>query len=134
MRSLCVLALLLAATFLSSALADETFSVAPEQAVTIGGGEGDTFGVESLSQKDRMAVLLLRPKGEDCTFRFPLFIGRSVQLRSEDASGQSLLCRATLRSIIDDKRAQFAADCTPQPRPTERKCPPEPNTAAEISK
>ena len=134
MRSLCVLALLLAATFLSSALADETFSVAPEQAVTIGGGAGDTFGVESLSQKDRMAVVLLRPKGEDCTFRFPLSVGRSVQLRSEDASGQSLLCSATLRSISDDKRALFGADCTPQPRSKERKCPPEGDAAAVISK
>lgn len=134
MRSLCILTLLLAATFLSSALADETFSVAPEQAVTIGGGEGDTFGVESLSEKDRMAVLLLRPKGEDCTFRFPLFVGRSVQLRSQDASGQSLLCSATLRSITDDKRAQFAADCKAQPRSDERKCPLEPDAAAAVSK
>jgi hypothetical protein len=133
MRSLCVLALLLTATF-SSARADETFSVAPEQAVTIGGGTGDTFGVESLSQKDRQAVVLLRPKGEDCTFRFPLSVGRSVQLRSEDVSGQSLLCRATLRSIGDDKRAQFAADCKPQPRSNERKCPPEGDAAAAVTK
>ena len=133
MRSLCVLALFLTAAF-SPALADETFSVAPEQAVTIGGGTGDTFGVESLSQKDRMAVLLLRPQGEDCTFRFPLFIGRSVQLRSEDASGQSLLCSATLRSITDDKRAQFGADCKPQPRSNERKCPLEGDAAAAASK
>src|SRR5262245_58411821 len=124
MRSLCILALLLAVIPLSFARADETFSVTPEQAVTIGGGEGDTFGVESLSQKDRQAVVLLRPKGEDCTFRFPLAVGRSVQLRSQDASGQSLLCSATLRSIVDDKSAQFAADCKAQARSEERKCPP----------
>jgi hypothetical protein len=133
MRSFCVLALLLSAT-LSPAFADETFSVAPEQAVTIGGGAGDTFGVESLSQKDRTAVMLLWPKGEDCTFRFPLFVGRSVQLRTEDASGQSLLCWATLRSITDDSRAQFGTDCTVQPRSEERKCPLESEAAAAASK
>jgi hypothetical protein len=76
-----------------------------------------------------MAVVLLRPKGEDCTFRFPLSVGRSVQLRSEDASGQSLLCWATLRSITDGKRAQFGADCKAQPRSDERKCPPEGDAA-----
>jgi hypothetical protein len=85
--------------------------------------------VESLSQKDHQAVVLLRPKGEDCTFRFPLAVCRSVQLRSLDASGQSLLCSATLRSIVDDKRALFGADCTAQPRSDELKCPPEGDAA-----
>jgi hypothetical protein len=45
--------------------------------VSIGDGFGDTFLLESISRNDN-SVILLRPKGEDCNFRFQLVVGRSV--------------------------------------------------------
>jgi hypothetical protein len=108
----------------------DTFSVTPQQAVTFGGGAGDTFAVEQISRNDNTVTVLLRPKGESCTFRFDVIVGRSVQLRSDTPSGQSLLCKATLHPIIDDGSAQFDAECTEQPATTERKCPTEGSTAS----
>lgn len=134
MKKTRLFALLLPLSLPMAGHADETFTVTLEQAISIGGGDGDTFGVERLSRNDNTAVVLLRPKGEDCTFRFPLNVGRSVQLRTNAADGQSLLCSATLRVIIDDKRAQFAAECFAQPRSDERKCPPASDSAAAASK
>ena len=110
--------------------ADDTFSVAPQQMVTFGGGEGDTFAVEQISRNDNMVTVLLRPKGESCTFRFDVGVGRSVQLRSDTPSGQSLLCKATLQPITEDGAAQFGAECTEGPRSDEHKCPAEGDTAA----
>ena len=49
--------------------------------VTIGDGDGDSFMLERISPNDNSVVVLLRPKGEDCTFRFAVDVGRSVQLR-----------------------------------------------------
>lgn len=134
MKSAHLIALLLPLSLPMAAYADDTFTVTLEQAISVGGGDGDTFGVERLSRNDNTAVILLRPKGEACTFRFPLSVGRSVQLRTDAADGQSLLCWATLRTIIDDNRAQFAAECTAQPRSDERKCPSESDTAAASEK
>jgi len=85
--------------------ADDTFSVAPQQMVTFGGGDGDTFAVEQISRNDNMVTVLLRPKGESCTFRFDVGVGRSVQLRSDTPSGQSLLCKATLQPITEDGKS-----------------------------
>jgi hypothetical protein len=115
----------------SIAHADDTFSVAPQQAVTFGGGTGDTFAVEQISRHDNTVTLLLRPKGETCTFRFDLIVGRSVQLRSDAPGGQSLLCKATLHPITEDGSAQFDAACTEQPAANDdRKCPTDGSTAA----
>ena len=110
--------------------ADDTFSVAPQQMVTFGGGDGDTFAVEQISRNDNMVTVLLRPKGESCTFRFDVGVGRSVQLRSDTPSGQSLLCKATLQPITEDGTASFGAECSEEPVSHERKCPAEGNTAA----
>jgi hypothetical protein len=46
--------------------------------VSIGDGFGDTFLLESISRNDNSVVILPRPKGEDCNFRFQLVVGRSV--------------------------------------------------------
>ena len=110
--------------------ADDTFSVAPQQMVTFGSGDGDTFAVEQISRNDNMVTVLLRPKGESCTFRFDVGVGRSVQLRSDTPSGQSLLCKATLQPITEDGAAQFGAECTEGPPSDEHKCPAEGDTAA----
>ena len=119
---------------LTLAYADDTFTVVPQQAVSIGEGDGDTFAVEQILRNDNSVVVLLRPKGEDCTFRFKVSVGRSVQLRTDTPAGQSFLCKATLRPIIDDGSVQFGADCTAQSRSDERKCPPQSNSAAAASK
>jgi hypothetical protein len=123
--------LALAAAPLSVAHADELFSVAPQQAVTFG-GSGDSFAVEQISRNDNTVTVLLRPKGESCTFRFPVIVGRSVQLRADTPSGQSLLCKATLHPITEDGSAQFDAECNEEPVSQERKCPPAGDTASII--
>jgi hypothetical protein len=108
----------------------ETFSVGPQQAVSFGGGDGDSFAVEQISRNDNSVTVLLRPKGETCTFRFDVIVGRSVQLRSDTPTGQSMVCKATLHPITEDGNAEFGAECTEEPISTERKCPPEGDTAA----
>ena len=109
-----VLAVLAMTLGLTAAHADDTFSVAPQQAVSIGGDHGDTFAVEQISRADNTVVVLMRPKGEDCTFRFSVNPGTALQLRTETADGQTFMCKATLRPIIDDAAAQFAAECSEQ--------------------
>ena len=113
-----------------AAHADDTFTVLPQQVVSVGDGAGDTFLLESISRNDNSVVVLLRPKGENCNFRFVLDVGRSVQLRIDDPTGQSFLCKTTLRPIVDDKNVQFGAECSEQPASHERKCPPDASTAA----
>ncbi len=134
MKSAALFGLLLAVTPLSAAHADEAFTVTPGQAVSIGSGEGDAFAVERISRNENTVVVLLRPKGEDCTFRFSVNVGQSVQLRTQAADGQSFLCKATLRPIIDDAQAQFAAECAEQAQSNERKCPPGANAGSASSK
>ena len=109
---------------------DDTFAIAPQQVVTLGGGDGDSFAVEQISRQDNAVTVLLRPMGEGCTFRFPVTVGRSVQLRADTPGGQSLLCKATLQPITEDGAAQFGAECTEGPRSDEHKCPAEGDTAA----
>lgn len=135
MKSAALFGLLLAVTPLAAApYADEAFTVTPGQAVSIGGGDGDAFAVERISRNDNAVVVLLHPKGEDCTFRFSVNVGQSVQLRTQASDGQSFLCKATLRPIIDDSRAQFAAECAEQSHADERKCPPDSNAGSAFSK
>ena len=109
---------------------DDTFAIAPQQVVTLGGGDGDSFAVEQISRQDNAVTVLLRPMGEGCTFRFPVTVGRSVQLRADTPGGQSLLCKATLQPITEDGTASFGAECSEEPVSHERKCPAEGNTAA----
>jgi hypothetical protein len=109
---------------------DDTFAIAPQQVVTLGGGDGDSFAVEQISRHDNAVTVLLRPMGERCTFRFPVTVGRSVQLRADTPSGQSLLCKATLQPITEDGTASFGAECNEEPVSRERKCPSEGDTAA----
>jgi hypothetical protein len=59
--------------------------VLPQQAVTIGKGKGNSFMVQQISPEENSVVVLLRPKGEDCTFRFVVDMGHSVQLRRHPA-------------------------------------------------
>jgi hypothetical protein len=108
----------------------ETFSIAPLQAVTFGGGTGDSFSVEQISRHDNSVTVLLRPMGEGCVFRFPVTVGRSVQLRADSPTGQGLLCKATLQPITEDGSAQFGAECNEAPVSHEHKCPAAGDTAA----
>jgi hypothetical protein len=91
--------------------------------VTIGEGNGDSFMVERISPKENTVVVLLRPKGEDCTFRFVVDVGQSVQLRIDTPLGQSFLCETTLRPIVDAQSVQFRAECAERPANQERKWP-----------
>lgn len=108
----------------------ETFSVQPMQAVSLGGGDGDSFSVEQISRVDNSVTVLLRPMGETCVFRFPVTVGRSVQLRADTPTGQSLVCKATLQPITEDGNARFGAECNEAPISREVKCPPEGDTAS----
>ena len=108
----------------------DTFSVAPQQAVSFGDGDGDSFAVENISRHENAVTVLLRPKGETCLFRFQVGVGRSVQLRSDAPSGQSMLCKATLHPITTDGNAEFEAECNEEPVSHERKCPPDGDTAS----
>ena len=109
--------------------ADDTFLVTGTSIVSLGAEGGDTFSFERISSESREVVVLLRPKGENCTFRFPVSIGESVMLRTMNNLGEPLLCRASLVSVKSDGTARFSADCTPHAASNERKCPPPPNSA-----
>ncbi len=110
----------------------DSFAIAPQQVVTFGGGDGDSFAVEQISRHDNAVTVLLRPMGEGCTFRFPVTVGRSVQLRADAPGGQSMLCKATLQPITEEGTASFGAECTEQPVSHERKCPAEADNTAAI--
>ena len=114
----------LALTLTCACQAEDTFAVTRTSIVSLGAEGGDTFSFERISPESREVVVLLRPKGENCTFRFPVGIGESVLLRTTDNLGESLLCRASLVSVIDDGTARFSAECTPHAPSNERKCPP----------
>ncbi len=70
--------------------ADDTFAVTRTSIVSLGAQGGDTFSFERISPQTREVVVLLRPKGENCTFRFPVGIGEYVLLRTMDNLGESL--------------------------------------------
>jgi hypothetical protein len=122
--------LLFSGLLLGPAGADDTFTVLPQQAVSLGEGNGDSFMLEAISPNDNSVVVLLRPKGEDCTFRFPVSVGQSVQLRIDSRLGQSFLCEATLRPVVNAGGVQFRARCAEKPASYERKCPPASGTTA----
>ena len=129
--SLCIASFAFACALPVIAHADDTFSVIPSQVVTLGNGEGDAFAVEQISRNDNTVTVLLRPKGESCTFRFAVGVGRSVQLRSDSGTGQSMLCKATLQPLTQDDAAEFGAECTEAPVSSSGpKCPPDGDTAA----
>jgi len=92
------------------------------------------FSFERIAPETREVVVLLRPKGENCTFRFPVGIGENVLLRTTDKLGEPLLCRASFVSVLDDGTARFAAECTPQAPSNERRCPPPPSSASMAPK
>ena len=76
MKSILLILPLTSLLAVAAAEAEDSFTVLPRQVVSIGDGNGDTFLLESISRNSVM--LLLRPKGEDCNFRFQLVVGRSV--------------------------------------------------------
>jgi hypothetical protein len=125
-----LLSLVLVVALTCACQADDTFAVTRTSIVSLGAEGGDTFSFERISPETREVVVLLRPKGENCTFRFPVGIGEHVLLRTTDNLGESLLCRASLVSVIDDGTARFSAECTPHAPSNERKCPPPPNSAS----
>lgn len=97
--------------------------VAPQQVISIGDWHSDSFAIEQIEQARSRVLVLFRPKEEDCTFRFPLRIGRSVQLRVHALSGQSLLCAMTLRELSDTTTARFETECIEQPHSERPRCP-----------
>ncbi len=106
---------------LSTFAAGQTFLVTPSQMVTLG-VDGDTFGIDQFTGEG--AVVLVRPKGEGCTLRFPLPIGDSLFIRTSDSNGRSVLCEARLLSIVGGNAAQFTARCNEQVTSSDPKCPP----------
>ena len=110
----------LSAVLLATLDTGQAFLVSPSQVVTLG-VDGDTFGIDHFAGDS--AVILIRPKGESCTLRFPLSIGESLFIRTSDSDGRSMLCEAKLISIMQDQAAQFSAGCGPQVTSEDRKCP-----------
>jgi hypothetical protein len=108
----------------------ETFAVEPLQSVSFGGPDSDSFSVEEISRNTNSVTVLLRPMGEGCVFRFPVSVGRSVQLRTDSPTGQSMNCKATLQPIGEDGIARFGAECNDEPISHERKCPTDGDTAS----
>jgi hypothetical protein len=125
-----LLPLVLVVVLTCACQADDTFAVTRTSIVSLGAEGGDTFSFERISPESREVVVLLRPKGENCTFRFPVGIGENVLLHTTNNLGEFLLCRASLVSVLDDGTARFSAECVPQPPSNERKCPPPPNSAS----
>ena len=108
----------------------DTFAVGPQQAVSFGEGDGDSFAIESISPNDNSITVLLRPMGEECVFRFQIGVGRAVKLRSGAPSGQSMMCKATLHPIKTDGAAEFVAECSEAEVSHDRKCPTGDDTAS----
>jgi hypothetical protein len=108
----------------------ETFAIEPLQSVSFGGPESDSFSVEEISRHTNSVTVLLRPMGEGCVFRFPISVGRSVQLRTDMPSGQTMMCKATLQPIGEDGIARFGAECNEEPISHEHKCPADGDTAS----
>lgn len=107
--------------FTSAGFAAETFTVTPSKVVSFG-TDGDAFGLDSISPES--VLVLVRPRGEDCTLRFPLRVGERLFLRTFDERGHSMVCDALLVAIVDGTSAQFSAHCLNQTTSTDRKCPP----------
>jgi hypothetical protein len=112
----------LATLFASAGYADDTFTVTRSTVVSFGRQGGDTFGVDRISQDT--AFVLIRPRGESCTLRFPLGVGERLFLRTVDGDGQPVVCEASLVALVDDTAARFSARCRRQITSTDRKCPP----------
>jgi hypothetical protein len=127
-----LLAIVLIAALTCTCQADDTFAVTRTSIVSLGAEGGDTFSFERISPEAREVVVLLRPGGENCTFRFPVRIGENVPLRTMDNLGESLLCQARLMSVVDDGTARFSVECAPHAPSNERKCPP-PSSSASVS-
>ncbi len=129
-----LLALALVVALTCACKADDTFAVTRTSIISLGAEGGDTFSFERISPESREVLVLLRPKGENCTFRFPVGIGEYVLLRTTDNLGESLLCRASLVSVLEDGTAHFSAECTAHAPSNERKCPPPPSSASVFPK
>ena len=127
-----LLAMVLVAAPTCTCQADDTFAVTRTSIVSLGAEGGDTFSFERISPEAREVVVLLRPGGENCTFRFPVRIGENVPLRTMDNLGELLLCQARLMSVVDDGTARFSVECAPHAPSNERKCPP-PSSSASVS-
>lgn len=109
--------------------ADDSFALGRASIVALGPEGGDTFGLEHID-KDQV-VVLLQPRGEDCTLRFPLSVGETLRLRSgPGGSAEDLVCEASLLSIDTKARTQFSAKCSMQAASNERKCPPQSQEAS----
>jgi hypothetical protein len=106
-----LLSLVLVVALTCACQADDTFAVTRTSIVSLGAEGGDTFSFERISPETREVVVLLRPKGENCTFRFPVGIGEHVLLRTTDNLGESLLCRASLVSVLGRELIKRVANC-----------------------
>ncbi len=110
------------AALLSPLEEGQSFLVTPSKVVELG-TNGDTFGIDELVGDT--AFILIRPRGETCTLRFPIQVGDSLFIRTSDTDGRSTLCEAKLVSIVQDAGARFTTHCSRQDTSTDRKCPDE---------
>jgi hypothetical protein len=110
------------AALLSPLEEGQSFIVTPSKVVELG-TNGDAFGIDHFAGDT--AVILIRPRGEACTLRFPIRVGESLFIRTSDTEGRSTLCEAKLVSIVQEAGARFTAHCSPQDTSTEPKCPDE---------
>ena len=101
---------LVAAALPCASRADELLTVTPASVVAFGRDGGDTFGLQRLSRDT--VIVLVRPRGEVCTLRFPLNVGESLLLRATASDGQPLVCKASLVSVVEGSSAEFSYRCS----------------------
>lgn len=104
------------------AYGDETLAVSTASVVEFGGRGGDAFTLDAVSRDS--VVVLLNPHGEDCTLRFPLNIGESMQIGAVTDDGDKQACTISLVSIINASTGLFSYSCANQSLSDQPRCPP----------
>jgi hypothetical protein len=111
----------LATAALVPASAQQTLEVSPWTVAEFGGPGGDALSIEKVS--GRGAVILLNPRGEECTLRFPLKIGEKIRVRGATVEEQQAVCEVLLISTTEAASAVFSFECLNQTPTSVRACP-----------
>jgi len=104
------------------AYADETLTLSTASVAELGGRGGDAFALDMVSRDS--VVVLLNPHREDCTLRFALNIGESMQVGAVAEDGQKQSCTVSLVSTVSTSTGVFSFSCSDQRLPEEPRCPP----------
>lgn len=115
------LAAALAVGALMPVSAQQTLEVSPWTVAEFGGPGGDALSIEKISRTG--AVVLLNPRGEECTLRFPMKIGEKIRVRGATVEEQQAVCEVLLMSTTESASAVFSFECLSQTPTSARACP-----------